>query len=54
MVVMFCPGYSDRSECRREVVKGTFPTERVCKATGELLRTKGVNYVCSIRWPNNA
>ena len=54
MVVLICPGYTDRDECRREIVKGTFPTERVCKATGEMLRAKGVSYVCTIRWPNNA
>ena len=54
MVVMICPGYSDRAECRREIVPGVFRSEQVCKARGELLRTKGVSYVCAIRWPNNA
>ena len=54
MVVMFCPGYSDRAECRREIVKGTFPTEQVCKSHGNMLRAKGVSYVCMIRWPNEA
>ena len=54
MVVMFCPGYSDRAECRREIVPGVFRSEQVCKARGELLRTKGVSCVCAIRWPNNA
>jgi len=54
MAVMFCPGYSDRSECRREIVKGTFPSEEVCKRRGELLRTKGVSYQCYMRWPNEA
>ena len=33
MVVMFCPGYSDGVECRREVVPGRFQT-----AVGNLLR----------------
>ena len=51
MVVMFCPGYTDRAECRREIVPGKFPTEQVCKVRGEMLRTKGVSYVCVIRWP---
>ncbi len=54
MVVMFCPGYSDRAECRREIVPGVFPSEYVCKSRGELLMTKGVSYVCTIRWPNDA
>jgi hypothetical protein len=48
------PGYSDRAECRREIVPGVSRSEHVCKARGELLGTKGVSYVCAIRWPNNA
>ena len=49
MVVMFCPGYSDRAECRREIVPGVFRSEQVCKARGELFRTKGVSYVCAVQ-----
>jgi hypothetical protein len=48
------PGLPDRAECRREIVPGVFRSEQVCKARGELLRTKGVSYVCAIRWPNIA
>ena len=49
MLVMFCPGYSDRDECRREIVPGVFRSEQVCKARGELFRTKGVSYVCAVQ-----
>ena len=51
MLVMFCPGYSDRDECRREIVPGVFRSEQVCKARGELFRTKGVSYVCGSAGP---
>ena len=51
---MICPGYTDRGECRREILPGVYRSEQVCKARGELFRTKGVSYVCAIRWPNNA
>jgi hypothetical protein len=54
MVLVFCPGFSDLSECRREIVKGNFPTERVCKELGNLLKSNGVSYTCVIRWPNDA
>ena len=54
MIVMFCPGYTDRSECRKEVVPGVFRTEQVCKDRGEMLKAKGVAFRCYASWPNDA
>jgi hypothetical protein len=54
MVVMFCPGYTDRPGCRTEIVPGAFSSEQVCKVRGNMLRANGFSYTCVIRWPNDA
>ena len=54
MVVMFCPGYSDRAECRREIVPGRFQTEQSCKELGALMKNPRTSFVCIANWEKSA